>query len=194
MNKKQLKALADFAPVVRDKKRPALNGIFVNFEDGVAVATDGKALVELTLDELRVSGAGKHIIPIASVKDALKVVKGKFSIKPGNIGCIAYTPMDLPYVGYKNAIPENKAPGVLPWCDPYLLVKFEKFREAFKAEWSVALPETLLGAVKFNLFYLNSDSELGYDPEDQKATIVIMPKRGVLSNHKEYCTAGKRKA
>lgn len=183
MNKRQLKAIADFMAGEKDK-RDVLQGIFINFEEGTAVATDGQVLVEAQLQELKRPGWGSVTIPSASVKAALKApCKGDLEITPSNIGPVEYAPMRKEYPEYRFAIPANEAPGVLPWCEPKNLMKVANLKDAFGMPYSVRLPESLIKAVRF-------DFRNGLEVP---IVAVVAPRRDVLSNHKEYCTAGKQK-
>lgn len=184
MNKKQLKAIAEFMAGDKDK-RDVLQGIFINFEEGTAVATDGQVLVEAQLRELKRPGLGSVIVPSASVKAALKApCKGELEITPSKIGPVEYTPMGKTYPEYRFAIPANEAPGVLPWCKPKNLMKVANLKEAFGMPYSVRLPESLIKAVRF-------DFRNGLEVP---IVAVVAPRRDVLSNHKEYCATGKQKA
>ena len=176
MNKRQLKAIADFMAGEKDK-RDVLQGIFINFEEGTAVATDGQVLVEAQLQELKRPGWGSVTIPSASVKAALKApCKGELEITPSNIGPVEYAPMRKEYPEYRFAIPANAAPGVLPWCEPKNLMKVANLKDAFGMPYSVRLPESLIKAVRF-------DFQNGLEVP---IVAVVAPRRDMLSNHKEY--------
>lgn len=105
MNKKQLKAILAFA--AKEDVRDSLNGILVDFDNRLVVASDG-AMIVVHRDVENLTGEGSVIIPRFSVEMALK--KGFFGdvyITPTTINYLPFAPVASKYPDYKRVIPTS---------------------------------------------------------------------------------------
>ena len=105
MNKKQLKAILNFA--AKEDVRYYLNGILVDFDNRLVVASDGAMIVVHSGVE-NLHGEGSVIIPRFAVETALK--KGFFGdchITPTTINYLPFTPINAKYPDYQRVIPTS---------------------------------------------------------------------------------------
>lgn len=105
MNKKQLKAILAFA--AKEDVRYYLNGILVDFDNRLVVASDGGMIVVHSGVE-NLHGEGSVIIPRFAVEMALK--KGFFGgclITPTEINGIPFAPINETYPDYRRVIPTS---------------------------------------------------------------------------------------
>ena len=105
------KLISDALPYTADDElRPAMNGVYLDFDRGAVVATDGHSLIK----QEGISGSGSVILPKATanfVKDLgeldVKFTDNGISISSGGYEVVSKV-VEGRYPNYNSVIPENK--------------------------------------------------------------------------------------
>lgn len=155
MKKKELTAISKFS-AVKDSREP-LNGITVDFSEGILYACNRYVLVKAKYPELQQNGP-KVIIPIKTVQKALKSAVSEIAITPTEIGGISYQPVEGDPPDFDGLIQENDKPGILPWCKPENIMRVEKLAEALETSYLIRLPENLNGPVRFDYAFFGYEA------------------------------------
>ena len=175
LNKPQLKTVLEFL----DKKRPEFyqRVVYVDFDKGEIVATDGSILLVLEHVE-GLDGTGTALIPRESIEGILKLAPGKgdhqgFTVTRNELrlgpASLPYTPVETEYIKFRKAIPEDvdiKTPGVFGFYASKYIKALEDIQDAFCTGLYYHLPPTILHPLKCSVCTLR-----GID-----ITIVILPK------------------